>query len=58
MIVRIRNQLYRPRFVRSMGKETECFSLINKLIKKVKILKLTLPFGIEEMQSWLEIKSL
>ena len=57
-LLRIRNQLYRPRFVRSLGKENVSFTMINNLIKRTNIFKLTLPFGIKEMQFWLEKISL
>ena len=57
-LLRVRNQLYRPRFIRSLGKEIVSFNLINNLIKKTNIFKLTLPFGIKEMQCWLEQISL
>ncbi len=50
----IREHLYRPQIVRSLGKEGLSFIAIAQLLQSIDVYKLTLPFGIPVMQQWLK----
>ena len=51
--LKLKNQLYRPRFVKGLGKEKDLFSKIVNLQKKVPLIKLPILNGIDKMNDWL-----
>ena len=54
----LRNQAFRPRFVRGLEKEGANFIALARLQQKVPIANLPTPKGIPEMQQWLQSQSL
>lgn len=50
--LKLKNQLYRPRFVKGLGKEKDLFSKIVNLQKKVPLIKLPILYGIDKMNEW------
>ena len=54
----LRNQAFRPRFVRGLGQEGANFIALTRLQKAVPLATLPIPSGIESMQAWLEKQSL
>jgi hypothetical protein len=56
--LRLRNQAFRPRFVRGLGQEGPNFMALALLQRRVPIATLALPAGIAAMQSWLEQQDL
>jgi hypothetical protein len=52
--LRLRNQAFRPRFVRGLGQEGPNFMALAKLQRCVPMATLTLPLGIAAMGDWLE----
>lgn len=50
---RLINQVFRPRFVKGLKRESDNFIAISKLIKSVPVKILPKPAGIEMMQKWL-----
>lgn len=52
--LRLRNQAYRPRFVRGLGLEGANFVALAALQQRVPLALLPLPAGIRAMQDWLE----
>ena len=54
----LRNQTFRPRFVRGLGQEGANFIAIARLQREVPLATLPTPQGIAEMQSWLQKQSL
>lgn len=51
--LRLRNQAFRPRFVRGLGQEGANFMALARLQQRVPLATLPLPAGIGAMQSWL-----
>lgn len=51
---KLKNQLYRPRFVKGLGKEKELFSKLINLQKKVPLIRLPVVNGITKMNDWLK----
>jgi hypothetical protein len=51
--LRLRNQAFRPRFVRGLGQEGANFMAIARLQQRVPLAALPLPAGIGAMQRWL-----
>lgn len=51
--LRLRNQAFRPRFVRGLGQEGFNFMALARLQSSVPLASLPLPSGIPAMQSWL-----
>lgn len=51
---KLKNQLYRPRFVKGLGKEKELFSKLINLQKKVPVIRLPIVDGITKMNDWLK----
>jgi hypothetical protein len=56
--IRLRNQAFRPRFVRGLGQEGANFMALAKLQRQVPLATLPRPAGIVEMQVWLEQQDL
>jgi hypothetical protein len=56
--LRLRNQAFRPRFVRGLGQEGANFMALAMLQRRVPLATLPRPTGIEEMQTWLEEQDL
>ena len=54
----LRNQAFRPRFVRGLGQEGANFIAMARLQQAVPIATLPTPKGIAEMQTWLQQQSL
>ena len=54
----LRNQAFRPRFVRGLGQEGAKFIALARLQQEVPLATLPTPRGIPEMQSWLQEQSL
>ena len=54
----LRNQAFRPRFVRGLGQEGANFIALARLQQAVPLATLPTPRGIPEMQSWLQQRSL
>lgn len=54
----LRNQAYRPRFVRGLGQEGPNFIALAQLQKRVPLATLPLPSSIAAMRSWLETQDL
>lgn len=51
--LRLRNQAFRPRFVRGLGQEGPNFMALARLQSRVPLARLPLPSGIPAMQRWL-----
>ena len=51
--LRLRNQAFRPRFVRGLGQEGANFMALAQLQRQVPLATLPVPAGIEAMQRWL-----
>jgi hypothetical protein len=51
--LRLRNQAFRPRFVRGLGQEGANFMALARLQQRVPLAALPLPAGIGAMQRWL-----
>jgi hypothetical protein len=51
--LRLRNQAFRPRFVRGLGQEGANFMALAQLQRRVPLATLPVPAGIGAMQSWL-----
>ena len=49
----LRNNIYRPRFVKGLGKESFFFSQLSKISKTFSVFLLPLPKGISNMESFL-----
>ncbi len=56
--LRLRNQAYRPRFVRGLGQEGANFLALASLQQQVPLATLPMPAGIGAMQHWLEQQDL
>jgi hypothetical protein len=56
--LRLRNQAFRPRFVRGLGQEGPNFMALAKLQSRVPLATMPLPAGIAAMQAWLEQQDL
>ncbi|MFM7361745.1 MAG: hypothetical protein ACKO6F_07510 [Cyanobium sp.] len=56
--LRLRNQAYRPRFVRGLGQEGANFLALARLQQQVPLATLPLPAGISAMRHWLEQQDL
>jgi hypothetical protein len=56
--LRLRNQAFRPRFVRGLGQEGPNFMALAMLQQRVPLATLPLPQGIAAMQSWLQEQDL
>jgi hypothetical protein len=56
--VQLRNQVYRPRFVRGLGQEGPNFMALARLQGLVPLASLPLPAGITAMRDWLEQQDL
>ena len=56
--LRLRNQAFRPRFVRGLGQEGLNFMALARLQSRVPLASLPLPAGIAAMQDWLELQDL
>jgi len=56
--LRLRNQAFRPRFVRGLGQEGPNFMALAMLQRRVPMAILPLPQGIAAMQSWLQEQDL
>jgi hypothetical protein len=56
--LRLRNQAFRPRFVRGLGQEGPNFMALAMLQQRVPLATLPLPQGITAMQSWLQEQDL
>ena len=56
--LRLRNQAFRPRFVRGLGQEGPNFMALALLQRRVPMAILPLPAGIAAMQSWLKEQDL
>ena len=56
--LRLRNQAFRPRFVRGLGQEGPNFMALAMLQRRVPLATLPRPTGIKEMQTWLEEQDL
>ena len=56
--LRLRNQAFRPRFVRGLGQEGANFMALAILQRRVPLATLPRPTGIEEMQTWLDQQDL
>jgi hypothetical protein len=56
--LRLRNQAFRPRFVRGLGQEGVNFMALARLQSRVPLATLSLPAGIPAMQVWLEQQDL
>jgi hypothetical protein len=56
--LRLRNQAYRPRFVRGLGQEGPNFLALATLQKRVPLATLLLPSSIAAMRDWLERQDL
>ena len=54
----LRNQAFRPRFVRGLGREGPNFMALARLQQDVPLATLPTPRGIPEMQTWLQEQSL
>lgn len=54
----LRNQAFRPRFVRGLGQEGPNFLALAKLQKRMPLATLPLPSGITALQTWLETQDL
>ena len=54
----LRNQAFRPRFVRGLGQEGANFMALARLQQEVPLATLPTPNGIVEMQTWLQEQSL
>ena len=54
----LRNQAFRPRFVRGLGQEGPNFIALSRLQRTVPAAFLTLPFGIAAMGEWLDRQEL
>ena len=54
----LRNQAFRPRFVRGLGQEGANFMALARLQQEVPLATLPTPCGIVEMQTWLQEQSL
>ena len=54
----LRNQAFRPRFVRGLGQEGPNFMALTRLQRTVPAAFLTLPFGIAAMGEWLDRQEL
>jgi hypothetical protein len=52
--LRLRNQAFRPRFVRGLGQEGLNFMALARLQSRVPLASLPVPAGITAMQDWLE----
>jgi len=52
--LRLRNQAFRPRFVRGLGQEGANFLALARLQRQVPLATLPVPAGIAAMQHWLE----
>ena len=50
----LRNQAFRPRFVRGLGQEGPNFMALARLQRTVPVAVLTLPWGIAAMGEWLD----
>jgi hypothetical protein len=57
-VLRLRNQAFRPRFVRGLGQEGLNFMALARLQSRVPLASLPLPAGIAAMQDWLEQQDL
>ena len=56
--LRLRNQAFRPRFVRGLGQEGLNFMALARLQSRVPLASVPLPAGIAAMQDWLEQQDL
>jgi hypothetical protein len=56
--LRLRNQAFRPRFVRGLGQEGPNFLALASLQKRVPLATLPLPSSIAAMRDWLERQDL
>lgn len=56
--LRLRNQAFRPRFVRGLGQEGPNFMALARLQNRVPLATLPLPAGIGAMRGWLEQQDL
>ena len=56
--LRLRNQAFRPRFVRGLGQEGANFLALARLQSEVPLATLSMPCGIKDMRSWLEQQDL
>jgi hypothetical protein len=56
--LRLRNQAFRPRFVRGLGQEGLNFMALARLQSRVPLASLPVPAGIAAMQDWLEQQDL
>lgn len=56
--LRLRNQAFRPRFVRGLGQEGANFMAMARLQRTVPLAVLPVPSGIAAMQAWLEQQDL
>jgi hypothetical protein len=56
--LRLRNQAFRPRFVRGLGQEGANFMALARLQSQVPLASLPVPAGIAAMQHWLEQQDL
>lgn len=56
--LRLRNQAFRPRFVRGLGQEGPNFMALARLQSRVPLASLPMPSGIAAMQDWLEQQDL
>ena len=54
----LRNQAFRPRFVRGLGQEGANFMALARLQQEVPLATLPTPLGIAEMQTWLQEQAL
>lgn len=54
----LRNQAFRPRFVRGLGQEGANFIALARLQQQVPLATLPTPWGVAEMQAWLQEQSL
>ena len=52
-LLRLKNQLYRTRFVKGLGKESELFLKLVKLQKKVPVVRLPVKNSVSTMYKWL-----
>ena len=56
--LRLRNQAFRPRFVRGLGQEGPNFMALARLQSSIPLAVLPLPSGIDTMQTWLSEQNL
>ncbi len=52
--LKLKNHLYRPRFVKGLGKEKELFFKLVNLQDKVPVIRLPMVNGIKQMNEWLK----